>query len=43
MADGFEAAIGGVLAAVTEAALDLRSNAEAMTSTATRTADSLGA
>ncbi|MHC2104619.1 MULTISPECIES: methyl-accepting chemotaxis protein [unclassified Methylobacterium] len=39
MADGFEAAIGGVLAAVTEAALDLRSNAEAMTSTATRTAE----
>ncbi len=39
MADGFEAAIGGVLAAVTEAALDLRANAEAMTSTATRTAE----
>ncbi|MCJ2121534.1 methyl-accepting chemotaxis protein [Methylobacterium sp. J-077] len=39
MADGFEAAIGGVLAAVTEAALDLRANAEAMTNTATRTAE----
>ncbi|MCJ2060620.1 MCP four helix bundle domain-containing protein, partial [Methylobacterium sp. J-048] len=39
MANGFEAAIGGVLAAVTEAALDLRANAETMTSTATRTAE----
>ncbi|KST57251.1 chemotaxis protein [Methylobacterium sp. GXS13] len=39
MADGFEAAVGDVLTAVTEAALDLRANAEAMTSTATRTAE----
>ncbi len=39
MAESFEAAVGGVLARVSDAALGLRADAEAMTSTATHTAE----
>ncbi|MEG9526807.1 MAG: methyl-accepting chemotaxis protein [Hyphomicrobiales bacterium] len=39
MAESFEAAVGGVLARVSDAALGLRAEAEAMTSTATHTAE----
>ena len=39
MAEAFEAAVGGVLARVAEAALGLRAEAEAMTGTATHTAE----
>ncbi|MGH1587101.1 methyl-accepting chemotaxis protein [Methylobacterium phyllosphaerae] len=39
MAESFEAAVGGVLARVAEAALGLRAEAEAMTGTATHTAE----
>ncbi|MBP1180600.1 methyl-accepting chemotaxis protein [Methylobacterium sp. PvR107] len=39
MAGSFEAAVGGVLARVSDAALGLRAEAEAMTSTATHTAE----
>ncbi|MHB2210441.1 methyl-accepting chemotaxis protein [Methylobacterium sp. CM6257] len=39
MAESFEAAIGGVLARVADAAVGLRADAEAMTSTATHTAE----
>jgi methyl-accepting chemotaxis protein len=38
LAESFEAAVGGVLARVSEAALDLRADAEAMSDTATHTA-----
>jgi methyl-accepting chemotaxis protein len=38
LAETFEAAVGGVLARVSEAALDLRADAEAMSDTATHTA-----
>jgi methyl-accepting chemotaxis protein len=39
MAEAFEAAVGGVLARVADAALGLRDDAEAMTGTATHTAE----
>ncbi|WP_204265486.1 hypothetical protein, partial [Enterobacter hormaechei] len=38
MADGFEAAVGGIIGTVTSAATELQATAQTMTATATQTA-----